>query len=159
MTLAPALAELFRRDLKRLIQELEAFPDDGSLWNTLPGVANSAGNLALHLEGNLREYIGRQLGGVPYHRQRDLEFSQKGVAREELVARAKAVEQLVPQVVGVLASQELEAPYPEDVLGGSMSTGQFLVHLCGHLNYHLGQINYLRRILSQGVSAASAGLG
>ena len=60
--LATELAALFARDLRRLQQQLDAFPDDATVWATAPGVTNSAATLALHLEGNLREYIGRQLG-------------------------------------------------------------------------------------------------
>ena len=78
MSLARNLALLFRRDLSRLIQQIDAFPDDETLWLRLPGITNSAGNLALHIEGNLREYIGRQIGKLPYDRMRDLEFSSKG---------------------------------------------------------------------------------
>jgi hypothetical protein len=81
--LASELAALFSRDITRLIQELQAFPDTASLWKTQPGVTNSAGNLALHLEGNLREYIGRQLGHVDYTRDRPAEFGRKDVEQAE----------------------------------------------------------------------------
>lgn len=63
MSLKTELSHLFRRDLARLQQEVNAFNDDQGLWLRLPGVENTAGNLVLHLEGNLREFIGRQLGG------------------------------------------------------------------------------------------------
>src|ERR1043166_9328215 len=87
MTMAAEIAQLFARDLVRLRQELEAYPDNDRLWRTVPGVTNPAGNLALHLEGNLREYIGRQMAGVPYQRHRDNEFSDKHIAKQELVSR------------------------------------------------------------------------
>src|SRR5579871_6639355 len=86
------LAALLRRDLTRLRQQIEAFPDDGSVWQTGPGVSNSAGNLALHLEGNLREYIGRRLGGIAYERNRPGEFSQKGLSRTALAARIESLD-------------------------------------------------------------------
>ncbi len=158
MTISKGLAALFSRDLTRLIQELQAFPSDESLWQRAPGVKNSAGNLVLHLEGNLREYIGRQLGGVAYSRVRDQEFAGSGVSRDELVRRMEEVKKLVARVVSQLSESELEATYPENVLGNPMSSHAFLVHLNGHINFHLGQIDYLRRILTEGSAVAFAGL-
>lgn len=156
--LATEIAALYARDIARLIQELRAFPDTATLWRTLPGVTNSAGNLALHLEGNLREYIGRQLGKVDYARERPLEFSLKGMEKDEVIARIEAVHTLVPWVVGGLSSDALVATYPEPFHGSSVSTQQFLIHLSGHLNYHLGQIDYLRRALTGDGAIALTGL-
>jgi hypothetical protein len=144
--LSTELSALFSRDIERLIQELRAFPDTAAVWKTAPGVTNSAGTLALHLEGNLREYIGRQLGQIPYSRQRPLEFSTRGVEQPELIARLEAVKTMVPRVLAGLSASQLDAHYPEAVYGKPISTRQFLVHLLGHLSYHLGQVDYLRRI-------------
>lgn len=156
--LAAELSALFARDLTRLVQELAAFPDSESLWQTAPGVTNSAGTLALHLEGNLREYIGRQLGRVDYQRERPLEFSKRGVAQHELIARIEAVRDLIPPIVGGLSVDALGGIYPESVLGAPITTQQFLVHLSGHLNYHLGQIDYLRRSTTGDGAIMLAGL-
>jgi uncharacterized damage-inducible protein DinB len=144
MSIAKDLAALFRRDLSRLMQQIEAFPDDETLWQTVPGVSNSAGNLALHLEGNLREYIGRQLGHVPYSRERPLEFSSNGIRKEEISIRLAELRRVIPPIIEGLSSQQMEMEYPEVVLDTAMSTQQFLMHLYGHLNWHLGQIYYLR---------------
>jgi hypothetical protein len=142
------LAALFARDIARLIQELSAFPDTASIWKTAPGVTNAAGTLALHLEGNLREYIGRQLGRIEFTRDRPLEFSARGVERDELIARLEAVKTTIPTVIAKLSDAELDASYAENVLGKQMTTRQFLIHLEAHLNYHLGQIDYLRRFVT-----------
>jgi hypothetical protein len=142
------LAALFRRDLTRLIQELDAFPSEQTLWAKVPGISNSAGNLFLHLEGNQREYIGRQLGGVDYTRQRDLEFGSAPIPTSDLKLRIEPLPALIPQIVSALSAQTLAAAYPENVLRAPISTRQFLIHLSGHLNYHLGQIDYLRRVLT-----------
>ena len=159
MIQAKELSALFGRDLKRLVQEIQAFPSDDTLWQTAPGVTNSAGNLALHLEGNLREYVGRQLGGIAYQRQRDLEFSTKDVAATELAARLSSVQEMVPRVIAGLSPAQLQATFPEKISGQTVaSTWQFLLHLYGHLSYHLGQIDYLRRILTQGKPVNFAGL-
>jgi uncharacterized damage-inducible protein DinB len=146
--LSSELAALFARDIARLIQELNAFPDTASVWRTAPGVTNAAGTLALHLEGNLREYIGRQLGQIEFKRDRPLEFSARGVERDELIVRLEAVKAQIPPVIAALSAAQLDAIYPENVLGMPITTRQFLVHLAGHLNYHLGQVDYLRRLVT-----------
>ena len=144
--LSTELAQLYARDLMRLQQELRAFPDTASLWKTLPGVTNPAGSLALHLEGNLREYIGRQIGGIDYTRDRPAEFSARGVELAEILSRIDAVKDMVPRVIGAITPAAFDAMYPEQVMGHPMTTRLFLVHLLGHLQWHLGQIDYLRRI-------------
>lgn len=145
---ASTLAILFRRDLIRLIQQIDAVPTDDLLWRRLPGITNSVGNLALHIEGNLREYIGRQLGGRPYKRIREREFMTGELTRREIIPRIAEVSEVIPAIVDGLSTAQLEAPYPEVVLGRPLSTETFLVHLYGHLNWHVGQIDYLRRALS-----------
>ena len=143
--LSTELADLYTRDLTRLIQELTAFPDTASLWKTAPGVSNAAGTLALHLEGGLRHFIGWQLGKIEYKRDRPLEFSARGVERAELIARLEAVKASIPRAIAALSDADLDAMYPENVTGKPMTTRQWLIHLSGHLNYHLGQVDYLRR--------------
>ena len=144
------LAALFRRDLTRLAQELRAIPGDGVLWTKPPGVSNPIGNLVLHLEGNLREYIGRQLGGVPYSRQREREFTDAGLTLDNLLARVEPLTLLIPEIIGGLSDADLNRVYPEEPFNRPISTAQYLISLNNHLNYHLGQIDYLRRILTSG---------
>ena len=158
MPFTTELAALYRRDLTRLAQELAAFPSQETLWATREGVTNSAGHLALHLEGNLREYIGRLLGKIPYQRDRHLEFTSPELQVEEVLARVQALPELIAGVIESLSEETLDAVYPEVVLGTSIVARQFLLHLLGHLNYHLGQIDYLRRILTEGSAITFAGL-
>lgn len=141
------LAALFRRDLARLVRQLDAL-DDARLWQVLPGVTNSAGNLLLHLNGNLREYIGRQIGGVPYVRDRPREFAAKDVPRAEMTAALTELASLIPGVIERTTDARWNDTFPENVLGEPLTNRQFVVHLYGHLNYHLGQIDYLRRVLT-----------
>lgn len=141
------LAALFRRDLARLGRQLDAL-DDARLWQVLPGVTNSAGNLLLHLNGNLREYVGRQIGGVPYVRDRPREFAAKDVPRAELTAALTELASLIPGVIERVTEARWNDTFPENVLGEPLTNRQFVVHLYGHLNYHLGQIDYLRRVLT-----------
>jgi|ERR1044072_244012 hypothetical protein len=147
MSITRELASLFARDLAKLTQQIESFPTDEALWQTLPGVTNPAGNLALHIEGNLREFVGRQLGHLPYERKRDLEFSSKGASRDELSMRLAELSRSIPAIIEGLSAEQMEMDYPEVVLGAATSTQHFLIHLYGHLNWHLGQVDYLRRIL------------
>src|SRR6186713_1722672 len=104
--LASELAALFARDLTRLIQELQAFPDTASVWKTAPGVSNAAGTLALHLEGGLRHFIGFRIGKIEYKRDRPLEFSARGVELKELIARLEAVRASIPTVIATLTDAE-----------------------------------------------------
>ena len=152
------LARLFDRDLQRLLQEIEAFPDDACLWATVPGVTNSAGNLALHLNGNLREFVGRQLGNVAYIRQRDHEFAGKGLPIAEMYALIDDLRYLVPLTVERLSDEQLATVGHEDHVGVPITNRQFLMHLYAHFSYHLGEIDYLRRILTNGQPIRFAGL-
>jgi hypothetical protein len=143
---ASELAALYSRDLARLIQELRAFPDTASVWKTVPGVSNAAGTLALHLEGGLRHFIGLRLGKIDYTRDRPLEFSARGVERDKLVARLEAVHASIPKVIAALSDAELDAVDPGNGTDKPLTTRQWLVHLYGHLNYHVGQVDYIRRV-------------
>ena len=149
MSTSTELASLFSRDLNRLRKQIVSFPNDEALWQTLPGVINPAGNLALHIEGNLREYVGRQLGQVPYSRTRDLEFSLKGLSRDEVGSRLEELSQTIPSIIERLSQDQMEMEYPQVVFDAAMTTQQFLFHLYGHLNWHLGQMDYLRRVLER----------
>jgi uncharacterized damage-inducible protein DinB len=142
---ASELAALFARDIARLIQELSAFPDTAAVWKTAPGVTNAAGTLALHLEGGLRHFIGFRIGKVDYKRDRPLEFSARGVERDELIARLEGVRELVPRVIASLSAEQLDEIDPANGSDRPMTVRQWLIHLYAHLSYHTGQIDYLRR--------------
>lgn len=158
MTFAHELAELFRRDLTRLHQEIEAFADEPDLWRTTGGVTNSAGHLALHLEGNLREFVLRILGGETFQRDRPAEFNGEPKPKADLLSRVGRLIDRVPEVIGSLDAARLDAAYPARVLGPELTVRQFLIHLYGHLSYHTGQIDYLRRALTGEGAIDFAGL-
>src|SRR5215831_15838812 len=101
------IAEAYYRELSRLLQEVDGFPDDAGLWRVLPGVKNSAGNLILHLEGNLRDFIGRELGGIPFQRFREGEFTRTGLSRQELRAMIADLREMVPAVIGKIPAESL----------------------------------------------------
>lgn len=143
------LQALFLRDLTKLKTEIEAYQKEDAIWKTDKNISNSAGNLALHLVGNLNTYIGAQLGNSGYIRQRDLEFSLKDIPRAELIQQIKEATGTVTITLDNLSAEDLEKEFPGEPLGFTMTTGYFLIHLFGHLSYHLGQINYHRRMLDK----------
>ncbi len=141
-----ALAPLLARDLQRLKTEIGAFDDTTKLWRTNGTITNSAGTLCLHLCGNLQHFIGATLGNTGYVRERTAEFEKRDVPVAELLAEIDRTSEVVAAVLIQQADADLAKPFPINVFDKEMSTAQFLLHLQGHLNYHLGQINYLRRM-------------
>ncbi len=145
--LLPILQSLFERDLLKLKTEISSYKDESKLWQVEKSIINSAGNLCLHLIGNLNTYIGAEFGKTGYIRNRELEFSQTGVSKKELEERIEATALVVKQSLNKLGDTDLLLDYPQIVLGQKVTTGLFLVHLATHLSYHLGQINYHRRLI------------
>ncbi|MEO8575233.1 MAG: DinB family protein [Gemmatimonadales bacterium] len=138
------------RDLHALEREIEAYPDDDSLWLTPPGISNSAGNLALHLAGNLRHFIGGTLGSTGYVRNRDVEFATKGISRSQVAEEIRNTIADVDRTLSDLDDSRIESGFPIPVgpQSKNVTTSDWLVHLAGHLTYHLGQIDYHRRLLT-----------
>jgi uncharacterized damage-inducible protein DinB len=141
-----ALASLFERDLNKLKQEIQLYPTEAALWQVREGISNAGGNLCLHLVGNLKHFIGHTLGGIPYERVREKEFSDKDVPVSLLLQQLDETMLAVQQSLLRLTAADLQQQYPIKVLPEEVSTEQFLFHLYGHLAYHLGQINYHRRL-------------
>jgi uncharacterized damage-inducible protein DinB len=146
--LKDVLIELYERDLGRLKAEIEQYSHETDLWKVSGEITNSAGNLTLHLIGNLKHFFGAVLGGSGFVRDRDAEFSSKGVSRDQLLADIDATAIVVKATLEKLTDEDFAKTYPIEVFGHPMMTEFFLIHLTTHLNYHLGQINYHRRLLS-----------
>lgn len=142
-----SLRSLYTRDLTKLKAEIESYQNESSIWKTDKNITNSAGNLCLHLIGNLNTYFGAELGKTGYIRNRELEFSLKDIPRAELIEKVVATKNMVDDVLSQLTPEDLEKEYPIVVFEDTMTTGYFLIHLITHLDYHLGQINYHRRLL------------
>ncbi|MBP9924856.1 MAG: DUF1572 family protein [Cyclobacteriaceae bacterium] len=140
------LVTLFCRDLAKLKVELESYKSETQIWKVVGGIANSAGNLCLHLVGNLDTYIGATLGNTGYVRDRDAEFALKDIPRSELIKRIDSTIQTIQTVVPAIPEEQLKSEYPLLVLKEKTTTEYFLIHLAMHLSYHLGQINYHRRL-------------
>ena len=142
------LTTLIVRELAAFEREIEMFPDDDTIWQTRPGVTNSAGNLAMHLAGNLQHFIGAVLGKTDYVRDRPLEFSRQAGTRAEVVAELRRAAAVVEDVLPRVTDAQLLQDYPEPLGGATLPMQITLVHLTSHAAFHLGQAGYLRRLLT-----------
>ena len=127
---------------------MEAYPDERALWEEVPGISNVAGTLVLHLAGNLQHYMGALLGGTEYVRDRPAEFARRDVPRAELLRQIEAARAGVKAALAGPGQPEATAEYPELVGGSKVATGDYLIHLATHFAYHLGQIDYHRRVVT-----------
>ncbi|MBO9585773.1 MAG: DinB family protein [Flavobacterium sp.] len=142
-----SLKSLFNRDLNKLKDEIESYQNESTIWIIDKNISNSAGNLCLHLVGNLNTYIGAEIGKTGYVRDRPLEFSLKDIPKSELISKIENTIEVINKSLDSLTEKDLEQIYPQIVFEKEMTTGFFLIHLSTHLAYHLGQINYHRRLL------------
>jgi uncharacterized damage-inducible protein DinB len=142
-----ALIMLFERDLQKLKTEIELYKDEDNLWLVKEGISNSAGNLCLHLIGNLSHFIGATLGNTGYVRHREDEFSLKNIPRQDLITNIENCRLIVKNTLAKLTPADLEKEFHQNVFEKSINTEMMLMHLATHLTYHLGQINYHRRLL------------
>lgn len=136
------------RELEAFQREIALFPDDESVWRTVPGITNSAGNLALHVSGNLRHYVGKVLGGRDYVRDRPTEFGRSAGTRRDVIEEIGSAIKVIREVLPGVREDRLAAMFPEPVMGVQMRTRRLLIQLSVHLAYHLGQAGYLRRALT-----------
>lgn len=145
--LTQTLNTIFIRDLNRLKQELAAYQSEAAIWAIDKNITNSGGNLCLHLLGNLNTYIGEEIGKSGYVRDREAEFSTKGISQASLLHMIEETIVTLNHAFAQLTEDDLPKEYPMLVFAEPMTYEFFLVHLAAHLSYHLGQINYHRRLL------------
>ncbi|NGP88003.1 DinB family protein [Fodinibius halophilus] len=145
-SLSNDLKILFNRDLDAIVENLEAIPE-AKLWESPEGVTNSCGILVQHLVGNLNHFIGHGIGDTGYMRDREKEFSNTGIPKEELIDRIHSLQDMLDTIFSAEEGR-LDKDFSLNVPFGKTKRGA-LIHLYGHLNYHLGQLNYLRRIISK----------
>lgn len=149
---------LLVRDLRAVKREIESYPDDATVWKTVPGLPNTGGTLALHVAGNIQHFVGAILGRDGFVRDRDAEFARRDVPRATLLAGLDAAIASVQRTLPQVSDQALAAPYPEPIAKRRVRTSEFAVHLATHLAYHLGQLDYHRRAVTgdaKGIDAVS----
>ncbi len=150
------LKKVFLKDLAKLKEEIGLYQSEENLWKIEAGIANSGGNLCLHLVGNLNHFIGAVIGKTNYVRNREAEFSSKNIPQKELIKMVEATGVVIDTVLTSMTDDQLNAEYPLLVLKEKTSTGYFLFHLSSHLGYHLGQINYHRRLMDSNLISSVA---
>lgn len=138
---------LFNRDLNKLKLEIESYQNENKIWHVEKSISNSAGNLCLHIIGNLNNYIGAQIAKTNYVRNRELEFSNKNISKAILITQIEATIQMIDDTFELIKNMDLKKEHPFLVFETKTSTEYLLIHLTTHLAYHLGQINYHRRLL------------
>lgn len=143
--LIPTLKTLFTRDLTKLKNEIASYQDENAVWSSNQYISNSAGNLCLHIVGNLNTYIGAEIGKSNYVRNRELEFSAKNIPKDVLIEKIENTITVVNESLNKLTEADMTKSYPLLVLDTKTTYAFFLVHLSSHLSYHLGQITYHRR--------------
>ena len=141
------IASLFERDLNKLIEEINLYKNEEDVWKIKDGISNSGGNLTLHLIGNLNHFIGATLGSTGYVRERDKEFSLKNIPRMQLTEDLKKTIEVIKNILPGLSTEDLEKDFPVPINNKTSSTSYVLLHLLAHLSYHLGQVNYHRRLI------------
>lgn len=139
------LLSIFERDLNKLITEISLYNSEDNIWRVEKNISNSAGNLTLHLIGNLHTFIGKEIGKTSYVRNRVLEFSEQNVSKQKLIDGILETIDMVKIVMQSVTEAQLQQDYPILKFSKPESTEYLLVHLATHLTYHLGQINYHRR--------------
>jgi len=145
--LVDSFVQLFDRDLDKLAAELGKYLHEANIWVTRRDITNPAGNLCLHLCGNLQHYIGHGIGHSSYVRDRDKEFSVKGLSRAELLKEIETTKSAVRDALQRMDPALLTEPYPLPVFDYPMTHVHFIIHLLAHFGYHLGQVNYHRRLI------------
>lgn len=144
---ASDICAIYLRDIEALKAEINAYTDENCMWIIDNNIQNSAGNLCLHLIGNLNHFIGHLIGKTGYLRNREEEFSAKNISREQLIQQLNQTAAVVENSLAHLPSDSLEKTYPIELGGKSGSTEYYLLFFACHFNYHLGQINYHRRLM------------
>jgi hypothetical protein len=140
--------ELFIKNLTSLKEEISSYKNESDIWKLAGGISNTPGNLCLHLCGNLQHYIGALIGKSGYVRNRDAEFSKKNASLHDLLLEINITEEIITSVFDALDEKDLSKPFSDKTFGENSSNANAVLQCAVHFTYHLGQINYHRRILS-----------
>lgn len=150
---AAGLAERYGT-LAARVRELAAPLSQDQFWLKPFPFGNGFGHLVLHLTGNLNYYIGAQIAGTGYVRDRDREFSEpRRLPKEEVLQSFDEVIAVVLRTVNAQSSEDWLAPY-STVRSGEVGSRFHMVLKCAaHLDHHVGQMIYLSFAFSHGVTS------
>ena len=141
------IASHYESDILKLIEEVNSFKNEENLWNTCGTIKNSSGNIALHIIGGLNYLVGAKLSHTGYVRNRDQEFTVKRVDRKIIIEQLQGLLGLIKNTISKMTQEQMESPFPIFFDKENATNDYVLIQLLLHLNYHLGQVNYLRRSL------------
>jgi uncharacterized damage-inducible protein DinB len=142
----------FETALLQLKNEINSYTHKENVWKLNGQIKNSGGTLCLHLLGNLNHFIGAVLGNTGYVRQREREFADRDVPTGQLMKEIDELIYRIKTTLTALSEEQLNHPYPLNDHKIWKTTSDRLLQLLAHLNYHLGQVNYHRRMMEQPVS-------
>jgi len=148
-TIALRMAARYTK-LAGMVRELATPLSDEQFWAKPFPFGNSFGHLVLHLTGNLNYYIGAQIAGTGYVRDRSREFSESAPPPEEDVLKKfdEAVEMLV-RTIRSQSADEWSVAY--SAVGADAQDRFGIVLSCAtHLHHHIGQMMYLGFELKRG---------
>jgi uncharacterized damage-inducible protein DinB len=141
-----SLAEYFQTRVRARVHELLEPLSSEQIWQRPFPYGNSIGNLILHLTGNLNYYIGTQIAGTGYIRHRDLEFTDGGKPKDELLRDFDEAIAIAVRTVLAQSDPDWSTPYDAERADGSTRFEQILA-CAGHAYHHVGQILYLQKEL------------
>lgn len=139
--------QLYINFLDALKEEISLYKNEEDIWKLSGAISNTPGNLCLHLCGNLDHFFGAIIGNTGYIRDRDMEFSKKNVSRKELIDGIEQTKTMLGKIFDQLTLEDVNKIYPVNKFGENVTYGFVFSRLISHLAYHIGQINYHRRIL------------
>src|ERR1039457_3745 len=125
------------------VRELAAPLSNEQFWAKPFAFGNSCGHLVLHLTGNVNYYVGAQIVGRGYGRDRPLEFSD--ATRPSKAEVLKKIDQAIAMVIGAIGSESAEDWSKEyDAVGANARDRLEMVLQCAtYLHHHVGQMMYL----------------
>jgi len=142
--LASSQQLLAKQNLPRIVECLQQLSEEEIWWRPNPA-SNSAGNLVLHLCGNVRQWIISGLGGVEDARDRDREFAERGpIPRQGLVTQLRRTVQDACRVLAKLSDDSLSRKYR--IQGYHVTGLDAVYHVAEHFGYHTGQIIYITKL-------------
>jgi len=151
--IAPAVLDSLRARIARVFpaqirQCVEALDDEQIWWRPNEG-ENSVGNIVLHVCGSLNHYLNRQIGGIPYERDREAEFAERRhIPKTELLQIFDDMVAKAEQTFERLTPERLGDPSPEPKM--YQVVVQDLIGIATHLANHAGQVLWITKMLREG---------
>lgn len=139
----------YKKYFKSLKNEITQYENESAIWHVNSDIKNSAGTLTLHLCGNLNHNFGAVISGNGYVRNRDKEFTERNISKAELLRLITDTESTVLPVIESFTPEKMAEQFPEILNDEDQTVYDAIIRFSFHFAYHLGQINYHRRLLKK----------